>query len=131
MSWKVFFWIYLLFAALSFLDLPSSPKLIDLIGYPIGIVELLGLFSFSFKKKILSAQHWKILFWVYIIFFVSFLLGALSFSTNIFQILQSSRLEVLGYTERVLTIVVTVILFTPFIYVLNKLAYSKSSKNKF
>ena len=91
MGWKIFFWVYVLFALLSIMDAPTSPKLIDMPGLPMVVLELLALYSYAYKRQILSAKYWTGLLWLYVLFFILFALGAF----GLVPALQSVQFETL------------------------------------
>lgn len=128
MGWKVFFWVYLVLAILSLLDFSSSPGFIDMLGYPMSVVELLALFSYSYKKKLLNVRQWKILLWAYGAFFGMFFLGQIA--PNVFTIFVSARLESVAGMQKTLAIALTYSLFVLFIYILKSLVSKSSKKSK-
>ena len=72
MWWKIYFWIYLIISVISvFALLEYAPfGLADILGLLLNIVVLLAIYAYVFKKNVLQAGHWKILFWIVIFFFV-------------------------------------------------------------
>lgn len=70
--WKIYFWIYLILSAVGiFALLQYTPfGLVDILGLLLSVVLLLTTYTYVFKKNILQAGHWKILFWIVIFLFV-------------------------------------------------------------
>jgi hypothetical protein len=69
MIWKIIFWayfIYSLLAVLGFVGINLSPfnTLVILLNLTLIIIFNFGLFSHAYKKKLLSAKHWR---WLLII----------------------------------------------------------------
>lgn len=72
MWWKIYFWIYLILSVVGiFALLQYTPfGLVDILGLLSSVVLPLAIYAYVFKKNILQAGHWKILFWIVIFFFV-------------------------------------------------------------
>lgn len=93
---KIYFWIYLIFSIFGiFAFLQFTPfSLVDILGLLLSIVLLLAIYSYVFKKNILQAGHWKILFWVVIFLFVEeileFFVLPKDFLTNLVPFLKSN-----------------------------------------
>jgi hypothetical protein len=73
--WKVYFIIFVLSLFLTevYLKLYSGFKLHEYLDLPLSVLALVGLFGLAFGKKILSANFWKIYFFVYLVWDTSFL----------------------------------------------------------
>lgn len=72
MWWKIYFWIYLIGNVINvFISLQFAPfGISDITGILLGIFLQLALYAYVFKKTVLQANYWKILFWIVVFFFV-------------------------------------------------------------
>src|SRR3989338_5520123 len=70
--WKIYFWVYLIFGVFSLpVYLNYSPLgLFEIIGLLSGIVLLLAIYAYVFKKKVLETSHWRIILWIVVFLFV-------------------------------------------------------------
>ncbi len=122
MGWKIFFWIYLLFALFSFLNPPENPTLIEILGYPGALLELVALYSFAFKKHYLTRQQWWQLMWVYIGFNVLIFLGEFTPLGDLIPWIKSTAISSLIGAAKIVALIMTVCLLIPILYVFNRLS---------
>lgn len=125
MGWKIFFWIYSLLSILSILDPLPNPTLIDLVGYPLTLVELAALFSYAYKRELWDKQFWKILTYLYLGFFIVFGLGELTPLGAMVPALRSSQFRGMPAEQRVAALLVTLVIFIPIAYAMYKVTYTK------
>lgn len=96
MWWKIYFWVYLIISIAGiFALLQLSPlSIADILGLLLSILLLLAIHTYVFKKNILQAGHWKILFWIVIFLFVEEMLELFvlpkDFVANLIPILKSN-----------------------------------------
>lgn len=129
MGWKIFFWIYFILTLLSFLTPPESPSLMEIAGYPIALLEVVALYTYAYKKNILPAKRWVLLFWVYICFTGLMVLGEFTPLGTLFPLIKANVFSSLVGAAKITAIVVTIGLFIPIFYVLLRLAFPKIYKD--
>jgi hypothetical protein len=65
MGWKIYFVVFAIILLRFFLYIPFSHNSVyDLIDVPISIITLVGLYGYSFKKRILLRRFWA--YWLFI-----------------------------------------------------------------
>ena len=63
MAWKIYFWILLLLLLLAYTAIfMGMPSIWDLLDSFISLVAITGLFSYAYKKRILTPKFWSIVF---------------------------------------------------------------------
>lgn len=128
MWWKIYFWALLILLIIgSFAILQYAPlTVMDVMGLISEVLLFVGLFSFVFKKSFLNPSFWKILFWVYILFFTLNLLELFvfpeGFSEKYLSFLSSN---IPSKPEDVLF---AIILYIPALYAVYQLGQGKKKK---
>lgn len=127
--WKIYFWIIVFISALVVIfvygkaDIWMLPDWWALLG---GIIGILILYSYIYKKRIFDSRVWKIIFWVGIAATVWDFVYTFSALKNIIiipSILQSSFGKTTGSD-----LLFALFIGLPMIYANFKLAYPKKSK---
>lgn len=72
--WRVYFWINVVFAPLVLLVIVMTPdiSMLDYIDLTVFSFSLLGLYSYSYTKYIVSKTLWKVFFLMYPAWFMFF-----------------------------------------------------------
>lgn len=67
MWWKIYFWLYLLLTIITLVFVYGQLKtwtLVDVFWIVGLIIATLGIYSYVFKKQVLSFEFWKYFFWI-------------------------------------------------------------------
>lgn len=73
MWWKTYFWINLVAffsTQILILSKTSDPKIGDLVSLIVYGLVILGLYSYSFKKRVFPNIFWSRFFWFYLVYIV-------------------------------------------------------------
>lgn len=73
MWWKTYFWINLVAffgTQILILSKTSDPKIGDLVSLIVYGLVILGLYSYSFKKRVFPYIFWSRFFWFYLVYIV-------------------------------------------------------------
>jgi len=125
MLWKIYFWIYTVLTVLGFLFLlPQLPifNLMDYEGIIEGIFIILGLYSYIYKKKFLSKNNWRAIFYFIAIIWVIQLIAyanAIPLLTPYISIFKLNTIST--YNE----VIFGVFFSLPALYVIYKLSQEK------
>lgn len=120
--WKFYFWGVLIFYTAGFLSL-ANPQwvFVEWQGLVLTLPSVLGLFAYSYKKKLLSRVYWKYILWF------TFAVYAFYFSYIFIPMvkdLSSSFLNLGPFLE--IPTVFTLLLGLPILYALDKLAHNST-----
>ncbi|HSX09777.1 MAG TPA: hypothetical protein VLF93_06505 [Candidatus Saccharimonadales bacterium] len=78
MKWKIYFWVYIVVLILALIDIFTirlkQLNIFILVYHLWLLVQLVGLFSYTFSKKIIASQFWKYFFWINVPISVIFLI---------------------------------------------------------
>lgn len=74
--WKIYFWAYTILTVIGLFAYTQYAPLLfgDMLSLILGVLMLVGLYTFTFGKSVFSPQVWAIIFWAHIIFIVESIL---------------------------------------------------------
>jgi hypothetical protein len=74
MGWKIYFWIFTFLLIVDEIGVFSKKgaSLIVIFDILISFMSLVGLFCFAYKKKWLRASFWKVYFYIFLVWDLSF-----------------------------------------------------------
>lgn len=69
MWWKIYFWVYAIFTGFGILAYTKYIPwtLGDILDLFLGVVSVLAVYTYVYKKSLFTNQFWKVSFWVLII----------------------------------------------------------------
>lgn len=125
MGWKVYYWVFLLLSAVSVFTVLPQLSTFNIPGYE-GLIELavlnVGLYSYVFRKKLLSASHWRIIFWVITAVWVG---GALYYSNAIPLLTPYLAFLEINPPQQYSEVVASILLSAPALYAIYSLGFFK------
>lgn len=67
MGWKIYFWIVITSLVIAFIGYALLIRHLTIRDYAdiiSGVIDVIGIFAFVYKKNILPSQFWKWYFWI-------------------------------------------------------------------
>jgi len=129
MWWKIYFWVILVLTVVGMFGLLQNAPLafIDVIDLVWSIFLLIGIYAYVYKKKIFSADAWKGIFYISILFLIiSFLdlyILPKGFMEDTLPFLKSNI-----PSDDSNSILFAWVLLLPAVYVVYQLGFNKSKK---
>lgn len=119
MLWKIYFWFLAISISVGYLGIITSIVRVDVVLIHLalillGILRLIAVYSYVFKKSILKTNIWKVIFWIQIL--------SISFELIDSFLLKLNLIPGIVEASRILLVLATAILL-PSIYAIYKLSY--------
>lgn len=135
MWWKIYFWLIAAITTIGVIALffgfegitISSLSIGDWISVVFEISLLVGTYTYTFKKKIWSAQAWKAIFWIYIVLLVLSLIDIFIAGGKIEEALPFLKSSISRSTDDVLWGMIYVL---PALYAIYKLGHDNKTVKK-
>lgn len=134
--WKVYFWFAVV---LSFVGIPWYYSQIETLNLGAGLslvsslITVFGLYSFVFRKKLISKKYWVLFFWFELLHFILFLippenLGALK--DLLLPKIKDDNVNIASSLATGFVWVFYIVLELPILYALYQLGYNKKIGSK-
>lgn len=126
MFWKIYFWGYLVLTVLGVLLMLKSIQTLTFAnweGIIEGVILLVGVYSYTFKRHIFKLHIWKMIFWYLAVVWAVAILYSLGFSIGAFDIFFKTN-----YPINTGVVVFSIILALPGLFAIFLLSEKKSSK---
>jgi hypothetical protein len=84
MAWKIYSWCFaVVLIAAHILSFIEKVTLLNILDVPISLIALIGLFGFSYKKKITNQRFWQVFIFILICWdiLLEYLRGEFSFTS--------------------------------------------------